>query len=56
MPSDKEKEFRKVYGELTDEELEAYGGMIFRQIKEAEDKKEKEDGQASEGNEEKQVP
>ena len=45
MPS-KEELFREVYGELTDAELEAYGAVIFRQIKEEEDKinkKEKED-------------
>ena len=43
MPT-KEEQFREVYGELTDEELEAYGGMIFRQIKEKEDKINKSDG------------
>ena len=42
--TEKEKQFREVYGELTDEELEAYGGMIFRQIKEKEDKINKSDG------------
>ena len=36
--TEKEKQFREIYGELTDAELEAYGGMIFRQIKEKEDK------------------
>ena len=42
MSNKKEDEFREIYGELTDEELEAYGGMIFRQIKEEEDKINKE--------------
>ena len=37
MPS-KEEQFREIYGNLSDEEIEAYGGMIFRQLQEQEDK------------------
>ena len=38
MPS-KEELFREVYGDLSDEEIEAYGGMIFRQLQEQEQAK-----------------
>ena len=41
MPSKRRKLFREVYGEFTDAELEAYGAVIFRQIKEDEQEKKK---------------
>ena len=42
MPS-KEELFREVYGNLSDEEIEAYGGMIFRQLQEQEINSKKDD-------------
>ena len=54
MSNKKETEFREIYGELTDAELEAYGAVIFRQIQEDEqakinkDKKENDDSKVGE--------
>ena len=42
MSNKKETEFREIYGELTDAELEAYGAVIFRQIQEEEERINKE--------------
>jgi len=56
MSSMTEEEFKKLYGNLSDEELEAYGGMIFRQMQEAEQinkkKKENQDRQVGESSKE----
>jgi len=53
----KESEFREIYGNLTDEEIEAYGGMIFRQLQEEENrinKEKKEDDHKKVGEDTKQ--